>query len=276
MAYLGALADLVRSAVLADLAAATRTGIEALERKAALTSECRPLLQALPAMADVIRYGEARAGSAERLAMLMPRLIAQAGFALGYAARDLDGEAAASFRADILAADRAIALASLPDEARAGWQDALAAALADARTTRLVAGALARLLYESERLTPEAAAILLGRVLSPGTPIADAAQFFEGFFDGAGQRLIHDTALRQAVDRWLTTLDEAEFVAHLPLFRRVFAALDKAERRRMLDALFDRRRAGGAGGYRLLPSANLRWPTQEALILGLLDVGAPW
>ena len=272
---LGALAGLVRSAMLADLGAATATGIDALERKAALTSECQSLLRALPSMADVIRYGEARAGSAERLAALMPRLVVQAGFALPYAVRDLDGEAAAAFRTDILAADGAIALAALLGDTRAGWHDALAAALDDARTTRLVAGAVARLLYEAERLTPGAAAVLLGRMLSPGTPITGAAGFFDGFFNGAGQRLIHDTALRQAVDGWLVALESDDFTAHLPLFRRVFAALDKSERRRMMDALFDRAKVSGADGYQLLPNAAARWPVHEARILALLDAGAP-
>ena len=237
--------------MIADLPRATEFGIAALEEKAALTSDCQALLAALPPMADILRYGEARAGTVEHLASLMPRIVVQAALALPYAARNLDAAAAGKLRGAILAADSAIQLAELEADVVAGWRDALQALLRDNQATRLVAGTAARLLYEVELLTAEQASDLLPRMLSPGTPVAEAAGFFEGFFEGAGQRLIHDAALRGAVDGWLMALDEEAFTANLPLFRRVFSALDPAERRRLMDALFERR-GGGAKGYRLI------------------------
>ncbi|MET0245759.1 MAG: DUF5682 family protein, partial [Sphingomonas sp.] len=200
---LGRLATLVRNAMTADLPRAADTGIALLERRAALTSDCQALLDALPPMADILRYGEARAGSADHLSSLMPRIVVQAALALPYAARNLDAEAAGRLRASILAGERAIQLAQLDADVTAAWHDAQRTLLADDQATRLVAGAAARLLYEAELLSAEDAATLLGRMLSPGTPVAEAAGFFEGFLEGAGQRLIHDTALRDAVDSWL-------------------------------------------------------------------------
>ncbi|MEH2497429.1 hypothetical protein V1294_003908 [Bradyrhizobium sp. AZCC 1678] len=154
----------------------------------------------------------------------------------------------------------------------AGWRDALQALLRDGQATRLVAGTAARLLYEVELLTAGQASDLLARMLSPGTPVAEAAGFFEGFFEGAGQRLIHDAALRGAVDAWLMALDKEAFTANLPLFRRVFSALDPAERRRLMDALFERR--GGAKGYRLIAGAADIWPKHQARVIELLKSGA--
>ncbi len=271
---LGALADLVRSAMVADLPRAADPGIALLERKAALTSDCQALLAALPPMADILRYGEARAGTAEHLAGLMPRIVVQAALALPYAARNLDAEAAATLRSGILAAERAIQLAELEADVVTTWREALRKLLGDDQATRLVAGAAARLLYEAEQLSADHAAALFARMLSPGTPVAEAAGFFEGFLEGAGQRLIHDAPLRDAVDAWLTGLDEAAFTASLPLFRRVFAALDRSERRRLMDAALGR---GGAGarGYRLLPGAQTLWPAHEARVLALLTAGGP-
>ncbi len=273
-AELGALATLVRNAMIADLSRATAFGIAALETKAALTSDGQALLDALPPMADILRYGEARAGTAEHLAALMPRLVVQAALALPYAARNLDAPAAARLRAALLAADAAIQLAQLGTEIVTTWRDALAALLNEDQATRLITGTAARLLYEAELLTADRAADLLARMLSPGTPVADAAGFFEGFFEGAGQRLIHDAALRGAVDTWLITLDEDAFIASLPLFRRVFSALDRTERRRLMDALFARS-AGGDRGYRLIAGAGDIWPDHQARVLDLLTSGAP-
>ena len=270
---LGALAGLVRNAMVADLPRATEAGITALETKAALTSDGQSLLDALPPMADILRYGEARAGTVEHLAALMPRIVVQAALALPYAARNLDVPAAAKLRSAILAGDAAIQLAQLETDIVARWRETLTSLLHDDQTTRLIAGTAARLLYEAELLAADHAADLLARMLSPGTPIAEAAGFFEGFFEGAGQRLIHDAALRGAVDGWLLSLDDEAFTASLPLFRRVFSALDRNERRRLMDALFARN-TGGAKGYRLIPDAATIWPQHEARVIALLNAGA--
>ena len=272
-AELGALASLVRNAMIADLPRATECGIAALETKAALTSDGQALLGALPPMADILRYGEARAGTVEHLAALMPRIVVQAALALPYAARNLDAPAAAKLRGAIIAADAAIQLAQLEADIVGSWRDALGALLNDGQTTRLIAGTAARLLYEAELLTADHAADLLTRMLSPGTPVAAAAGFFEGFFEGAGQRLIHDATLRGAVDAWLMELDEDAFTASLPLFRRVFSALDRTERRRLMDALFARS-TGGAKGYRLIAGAGDFWPAHQARVIDLLTSGA--
>jgi len=268
-ADLGALAALVRGAMTADLPHATEAGIALLEQRAALTSDCQVLLAALPPMADILRYGEARAGTVDHLARLMPRIVVQAALALPYAARNLDGEAAGKLRGAILAAEGAIELAQIEADVAATWHEALQKLVDDEQATRLVAGAAARLLYEAELLSAGNAAALLARMLSPGTPSAEAAGFFEGFLEGMGQRLIHDTALRDAVDIWLASLEEEAFVANLPLFRRVFAALHRNERRRLMDAALGRSGAV-ARRYRLLPGAAAMWPAHEARVLALM------
>lgn len=272
-AELQGLAELARTAMLADLAHAVAVGISLLEHKAALTSDCRALLAALPPMADILRYGEARAGPAGHLALLMPRMVVEAALAFPYAARNLDSDAAGAMREAILAADRAIRLAELEADVVEQWHRGLERLVEDPRSTRLVAGVGARLLYEAERLAADEAVRLLGRMLSPGTPVAEAAGFFEGFLAGAGQRLIHDDALRGSVDSWLLGLDEEDFVASLPLFRRIFSALDRMERRRLMDALLARRDRPAGGGYRLLPGAERLWPAHFDRVAALLKAG---
>ena len=271
-ADLGALATLVRTAMLADLAKAVDFGIAALERTAALISDCRSLLVSLPPMADIIRYGEARAGAASHLLELAPRIVVQAALALPYAARNLDAEATAALRGAILGADAAIQLAQLSPEVRDSWRGVLRQLLGDPKVTRLIAGVAAQLLYEARSLSLEEAVDLLTRMLSPGTPVAEAAGFFEGFFGGVGQRLIHDPPLRGAVDGWLMALEDEAFIASLPLMRRVFSGLDRTERRRLMDAILGRRAVGG--GYRLLDGAEGFWPAHLNRVVGILEAGA--
>ena len=126
------------------------------------------------------------------------------------------------------------------------------------------------MLYEAERMDAEEASTLLGRMLSPAVSAIDAAGFFEGFFTDSGPRLIHDGLLRGAVDGWMASLDEEAFVATLPLFRRAFGTMDRMERRRLMDALFERRSEGVRGYVPALGAADV-WSRLSGRVLAILD-----
>jgi hypothetical protein len=266
---LKALADLVFSALTAHLPDAVERGIALIEKRAAQTSDCLELLAALPPLANTVRYGQARPTDADQLASLLTRILLQGALALPYAARALDQAAASELRSVILNADGAVALAEMGGDERAAWRSALRALIDDAQVTPLIAGTAARRLYEADELTPDDATLLLGRALSPGRAVADAAGYFEGFFEGGGERLIHDKGLRAAVDRWIQGLDEQNFVEHLPLFRRAFSNLDRMQRRRLLDALFGRAGAGLPGRV-LAPDAVQIWPRHLERLTAIL------
>ena len=237
---LDALATLVQGAIVANLSEAATAGLAALERRAALSNDCHQMLASVPPLADVVRYGEARRTDAARLRTLLERLVVEAAIALPYASRDLDADAASALADSLRAGGAAIELIEASDNVTGAWRHGLFEVLDSRRSTALVAGCAAHLLYESGSLNADAAAALLDRRLSPGTPVADAAGFFEGFLSGAGHRLIYDEGLRNALDRWLSGLDEDTFVANLPLLRRVLSSLDSLERRRLLEAALGR------------------------------------
>lgn len=267
---LKALCELTLLALTAQLPDAAETGINDIERRIAQTSDAGELLASLPPLGDIVRYGQARRTDAAQLGALFNRILAQGALALPYAARGLDDEAGAALRAQIVAADGAVVLAEVGEEERQVWRGALRAVIDDPQATSTVAGAAARLLYEADVLSPEDAADLLGRMLSPGRPVTEAAGFFEGFFDGGGERLIHDRGLRRAVDAWLLTLEPDHFTSYLPLFRRTFANLDRMQRRRLLDAVFGREPEGLAGRV-LAVDAEAVWPAHLARLTDILN-----
>jgi hypothetical protein len=266
---LKALADLVLAALSARLPEAVERGIATIEKRAAQTSDCNELLAALPPLAETLRYGEARQTDADQLGALFVRILTQAALALPYAARGLDPAAAATMRRVLISADRAAALVEIGGDELAAWRGALRSLIEDVHATPLIAGASARLLYEADALTPDDAATLLNRALSPGRAVADAAGFFDGFFENGGERLIHDKPLRDVVDRWLQSLDETHFTEHLPLFRRAFAKLDRMQRRRLLDAVFGRASAS-LPGRSLKADADDLWPRHLARLTEIL------
>ena len=226
------LADLVFQALTAQLPEAAARVSEELEQRVGLANDCLEMLTALPPIADVLRYGRARDIDTAQMASLIDRLATQASLSLHHASRNLDQEASDAMREAMRTADRAMRL--IESKATDTWLVALGDVVGDERSTPLVAGQAARLLYESDKLSSDEAVTLLGRKLSPGTTISEAAGFFEGFLDGAGDRLMHDESLRGCVSQWILELEEQVFIETLPLFRRVFSNLDGMERQRLM------------------------------------------
>lgn len=235
-ARLADLAGAVEMALTADLPQAASAGIALLDGLAARTDDAGALLAALPALVDTLRYGTARDIDRAPLAALAERVTLQAAVALPYAGRNLDAATAVELSKAVSTAHRAVLLAEFPEPVRDAWSGSLASLSEAPQTARQVAGCATRLLYESAQIAPDEVASRIGLALSFGTPVAEAAAYFEGFFAGASQRLIHDAALRAAVDGWMLGLDEADFVAALPLFRRVFSELARPERQMLMQA----------------------------------------
>ena len=71
----------------------------------------------------------------------------------------------------------------------------------------------------------------LSQVASPGTPPERTAAWIEGFAADSGLLLVHDSALLDLIDQWLTGLSGRAFVDVLPLLRRTFGGFTAAERR---------------------------------------------
>lgn len=229
------LSTLVFQALTAQLPEAAAIVSDALQQHAGRATDCQEMLAALPPIADVLRYGKARQVDTGQMALLFERIAVQSSLGLHHASRGLDDEAASILRDSIREADRALRL--INSEAVSTWLEALRAIVADERATPIIAGQSARLLYECDQLSSEDAVFLLGRKLSPGSTVSEAAGFFEGFLEGAGVRLIHDASLRECVSKWILEFEESIFVEALPIFRRVFSNLDKMERQRLIAAV---------------------------------------
>ncbi|MEM6690077.1 MAG: DUF5682 family protein [Planctomycetota bacterium] len=240
-ARLNELSNLVFEAMTAQLPLAAAKVSESLEHRAGQATDCLEMLSSLPPIADVLRYGRARQVDTGQMTSLFDRIAAQGSIALHHAARGLDEEAAAILRDAVRNADRSISL--VESSAYQSWLNSLHDVITDDQATPLVAGQATRLLYEGEHISSENVVDLLGRKISPGTTTSEAAGFFEGFLEGAGNRLIHDNQLRKCVSDWIMSLEAETFIESLPLFRRVFANMDRMERRRLMDAALGRKSA---------------------------------
>ncbi|MGI5393201.1 DUF5682 family protein [Streptomyces sp. CA-251251] len=230
---------LAERCLLAELPDALRPVMRILADRAALDMDVGHLAQALPALVRSLRYGDVRGTDTGALAEVAAGLAERVFVGLPPACAGLDADAAEEMRRHVDAVHGAVGLlgdAPAADHGalRSRWQTVLRTLSARGGVPGVVRGRAVRLLLDDGALAPEEAARLMARVLSPGTPPADAAAWIEGFVgggSGGGMLLLHDERLLALVDAWLTGVPGETFTDVLPLLRRTFSAYEPGVRR---------------------------------------------
>jgi hypothetical protein len=241
------LTGLVEMLLVAELPEAIEHAMRELENKAALTSDLGHLMQALPPLASVMRYGNVRQTDASMVAHIVNGLVARICVGLSPACASLNDEAAAAMLENINAVHHA--LATLADETlHSEWCDALQHLADDDSLHGVLAGRCTRLLLDDGRLAAEAAAMRLSRHLSRANAPAQAAAWIDGFLSGSGLVLLHQAQLWNLIDGWLCSLTDDHFTEALPLLRRTFSTFAAPERRQMGDMAKRTTAVGGAAG----------------------------
>ncbi len=266
---LGALSDLTFGALTTQTPSAVDAGIARMRDVAARTDDCAAFLSAFPTLVETIRYGQAREVDTGALTRIATQMMTQAAIALPFAARGLDADEAQRYFDMLPAAHRATGLGAFDAETTGIWRHALETVSAQDASSPMVAGVATRICYEADYLGEDTIALRVTRAISPGVLISDAAGFFEGFFTGAGQRLIHDDTLRNVVDAWLCSLDEDTYIAHLPLMRRVFSHMDRNERHALLERIMGR--GAHTVQFTLAPDADEIWSRHLPGLMRILN-----
>ncbi|MFI2909513.1 DUF5682 family protein [Streptomyces sp. PDY-4] len=245
---------LAEHCLLAGLSEALPTVMRVLADRAALATDVGHLARALPALVRSLRYGDVRGTDTAALAGVAAGLAERVFVGLPPACAALDADAAEEMRCHVDAVHGAVGLlgdASAPGHGRlrARWQSVLRTLSARDTVPGVIRGRSVRLLLDDGELAQEEAARLMGLVLSPGTPPADAAAWIEGFVgggSGGGLLLVHDERLLALVDAWLTGVPAEAFTDVLPLLRRTFSAYEPGVRRTLGELV--RRGPGARGG----------------------------
>ncbi|HEX8371247.1 MAG TPA: DUF5682 family protein [Chthoniobacterales bacterium] len=226
------LTRLVEVVLLAELAEAVERVMQQLENQAALTSDIGHLMDALPPLAAVLRYGSVRQTDASMVGHIVTGLVARICVGLPPACAALNDDAAGEMLSRLNATHNA--LSTLADqELQAQWGATLRYLTNDDSLHGLLAGRCTRLLLDDADLDAEAAATRLSRHLSRATAPAQAAAWIEGFLAGSGLVLLHQAQLWDLLDGWLASLTADHFTEVLPLLRRTFSTFPFPERRQM-------------------------------------------
>ena len=226
------LSALVDRVLLASLGAAIPVGTRALEDLTALSADVSELLESIPALANIFRYGNVRKTDASLVGHVLDSLVVRACVGLAGACGSLDDGAASLMHGRITNAHKALQLIS-KEEHRALWVPALIRVASLHGAHGLVCGASARILFDEAAEVPEETAARMSRALSRGAEPPEAAAWLEGFLFGSATVLIHDDRLWASLDSWMSALSDETFTQVLPFIRRALSTATPTERHQL-------------------------------------------
>ena len=240
------LTSLIEAVLLAELPRAIELVVERIGTVAAVGADVPALMEALPPLARVLRYGNVRGTDGSAVSTVVDGLVARICIGLGSAAASLDDEAAATFSRAIDGVHGAIALLDDADD-RAAWREALGRLIDQDGLHGLVAGRATRLLLDEGVIDSGDAARRMRLFLSPGAEPTIGAGWVEGFLRDSGTILLHDQDLFDTIDRWVADMPQDAFDNILPLLRRTIATFTAPERRSIGERILAGRRERSTG-----------------------------
>ena len=229
-ADLPGLTSLLDAAVLARLPEDAVAHLLDLVRDSAAAADVSHLMQALPPLADVARYGDVRGTESASVLPVVDALFERVLVALPGACTSLDDDAAREMAGSIGGVEGCVNLLDRPGMAER-WRSSLSPLAENEGVHALVRGWCCRLQLEAGVIDEGGLRRLAGLALSPAIPAPEAAAWVEGALRGSGLVLLHQDGLWRALDSWITGLET--FTAMLPLLRRAFSGFQTPERRAM-------------------------------------------
>jgi hypothetical protein len=229
---LPALTTLLDETVLAGLPTAVDYVLKRVGERAAVSSDLRHLMDALPPLARVARYGDVRGTRGEQMLPIIEGLFERIAAGLPASCASLDDDAAEAMAGSMAHVQETLDLLDLGNQ-KIEWRSVLQGLIARESVHGLVRGWACRLLLEARAMEEDELQRLAGLALSPAGPAPQAAAWVGGVLRGSGLLLLNQDGLWRALDAWLRALDPETFTATIPLLRRAFSGFEPPERRKM-------------------------------------------
>ncbi len=227
-----ALSGLLNLSLLADLPDAIGEILQQLEDESAIATDIAHLMDALPALANVLRYGNTRGDGARLVGPIVASFVARICIGLSSACASLNDEAAGEMLERIVRTDGAVRLTQIAEHA-ADWRAALSRLASQRGLHGLIAGRATRMLLDADAIDAAAAAAQMNLALSPAGDPSQSAAWVEGFLGQSGLLLLHDERLWRVIWAWTASLTGQAFQTVVPLLRRTFSRFSAPERRQL-------------------------------------------
>lgn len=250
--------NLLESSLPADLPGVTELLMQRINNLAAATGDVLQLMESMPGLVNVSRYGNVRKTDTAQLMGIVKAMIARICISLPSACSSIDEEAARKMLDLFYTLHNAVLLLE-EEEQTEQWKKTLEILSSGMNIAAAVAGYATRLLHDFGSLGREQLNARFSAALSKAVEPLTAANWLEGFLKGTGTILLIDDGLWQLINGWVKQLEEENFISVLPMLRRTFSEFTPAERRKIgekarggnrtamqADAAFDEERAATA------------------------------
>ena len=233
---LASLTQLLDRVILADLPEAVMKLMERIQEAAALSGDVPHMMEALPPLVRVLRYGSARKTDEAIIQQVVDGLIKRICIGLPSTCAAMNDEAASDMFERLSAVHQTLNTLR-DDEHLSAWHETLQTLTDDLKVHNLLSGRSCRLLFDARVFKTDDAmprlerALFLSPVAGKSTEeLLQGAFWLEGFLKGSGLLIVHDETLWQLIDNWINEVRDENFTEILPLLRRTFSSFSEAVR----------------------------------------------
>lgn len=230
---LAQLTNLVQQALAANLKEIIDDLIQQLNDLSTVSTDIFNLMDALPSLVNIVRYGSARQYNTAAIQTVIKNIVPRICIGLPSHCSQLDDEASQAVFQKMLMVNRALHTLNNTAYIKA-WYFALAQIMNLSKGDSL-SGLSTRILLDKNNILPQIAATKMSQALSKANAPLSSAKWIEGFLNGSGLLLIYNTDLWNLLDTWVSRLKEDRFMEILPILRRTFSQFAPPERQKMLD-----------------------------------------
>lgn len=224
--------SLLSTLIPAELPVAVDNCISRINNMAAASADVLELMQVIPGLVHVSRYGNVRKTDADLVNNIVQSMITRVCISLPPACCGIDEDAAANLLTLFAGMNEATGILQVKEITEL-WQQTLKVIASGKQTVPLISGYTTRLLADFHVIEGiELVQCFSYNMTMAGQPAA-AAAWLEGFLQGSGTILLIDQDLWNLVRNWVNELDPENFNQLLPLLRRTFAHYSPAERRKL-------------------------------------------
>ena len=227
--FITKLLEQVMTCDLPDLVAQMSARINDL---AAQASDMRVLLESLPPLCAVVRYGNVRKFDFSAVRDMLETMLTRINVGGFLMCININDDAARELKDHLGQVN--LALNTLNDEACSKiWHDFITKVQASGKVHPLISGCSTRLMRDHHTITNELILQALSYYSSVGNTPNDIAFWFEGFLENSGTVLLLDDVLWGLVNSFICNLDDESFTQVLPILRRTFATFEQHERTKL-------------------------------------------
>jgi len=237
-----AVCELLENSMPAELPLAVESLIQQINNLAAASGDVIQLMEVIPGLVNVSRYGNVRKTDADLVLGIATSMITRICISLPAGCTAIDEDAAMHLLELFQKMNDAVNVLQQADITQL-WQQTLSVIANGKNTAPVIAGYSTRLLADYKLIAGDDLVKSFYYAMSTATAPAVAAAWLEGFLKGSGTILLIDNDLWDVVNNWVQQLDEGTFMQVLPLLRRTFSNYSKPERRKLGEKV----KTGGSG-----------------------------